>query len=72
MPYRKIHKVIRFRLSEIERWIDGGGNLPLMKDEADGTDGAALEAVSGGETGAALVPVSDGETGGAVGGGGAE
>jgi len=24
IPYRKIRKVIRFRLSEIERWIDGG------------------------------------------------
>jgi len=24
IPYRKIRKVIRFRLSEIEKWIDGG------------------------------------------------
>ena len=52
IPYRKIHKVIRFRLSEIERWIDGGGKLPLMNDEA-GADGAAL-AGSDRDTGAAL------------------
>ena len=25
IPYHKIKKVIRFRLSEIERWVDGGG-----------------------------------------------
>jgi hypothetical protein len=25
IPYRKIHKAVRFRLSEIEAWIDGGG-----------------------------------------------
>ena len=52
VPYRKIHKVIRFRLSEIERWIENGGKLPLVKDEAgeceavDIADGAALDFVS--------------------------
>jgi excisionase family DNA binding protein len=25
IPYHKIQKAIRFRLSEIEMWIDGGG-----------------------------------------------
>jgi excisionase family DNA binding protein len=25
VPYRKIHKAVRFRVSEIEKWIDGGG-----------------------------------------------
>ena len=25
MPFHKIKKVVRFRLSEIERWIDCGG-----------------------------------------------
>jgi excisionase family DNA binding protein len=24
IPYRKIRKAVRFRLSEIEKWIDGG------------------------------------------------
>jgi len=25
IPFHKIRKVIRFRVSEIEKWIDGGG-----------------------------------------------
>jgi excisionase family DNA binding protein len=25
VPYRKIQKAVRFRVSEIEKWIDGGG-----------------------------------------------
>lgn len=25
VPYHKIHKAVRFRVSEIEKWIDGGG-----------------------------------------------
>jgi predicted DNA-binding transcriptional regulator AlpA len=25
IPYRKIHKAVHFRFSEIETWIDGGG-----------------------------------------------
>jgi hypothetical protein len=25
VPFHKIKKVIRFRLSEIEQWVDGGG-----------------------------------------------
>ena len=66
IPYRKIHKVIRFRLSEVERWIESGGKLPLLNDEvgegAAGADGAALEAGSGGETGAGLEAGSDRET----------
>ena len=66
IPYRKIHKVIRFRLSEIERWIESGGKLPLVKDEADSTDGAAREAGSDCETGAALIPFSDDKKGAAV------
>jgi excisionase family DNA binding protein len=29
IPYRKVQKSVRFRLSEIEEWIDeGGGNQP--------------------------------------------
>jgi excisionase family DNA binding protein len=29
IPYRKVQKSVRFRLSEIEKWIDeGGGNRP--------------------------------------------
>ena len=63
IPYRKIHKVIRFRLSEVERWIESGGKLPLVNEEAgEGADGAALEAGSDRETCAACEVVADSET----------
>jgi excisionase family DNA binding protein len=29
VPYHKIKKVIRFRVSEIEKWVDGGGKVAL-------------------------------------------
>jgi len=37
IPYRKIMKVIRFRVSEIEEWIDTGGKF------CPATDGEAQE-----------------------------
>jgi len=59
-------KFIRFRLSEVERWIESGGKLSLLNDEAGegaaGADGAGLEAGSGDESGAALEAGSDSET----------
>jgi excisionase family DNA binding protein len=34
IPFRKVQKSIRFRVSEIEQWIDeGGGNRPSCADE---------------------------------------
>jgi len=43
VPYRKIKKAVRFRLSEIEKWIDGGcadnfviSDNAVTTDEADG------------------------------------
>jgi excisionase family DNA binding protein len=34
IPFRKIHKAVRFRLSEIEMWIDGEKNEELgMRNE---------------------------------------
>jgi len=37
VPYRKIKKAVRFRLSEIEKWIDGGcADNCVITDEADG------------------------------------
>ena len=38
IPFHKIKKVIRFRLSEIERWIDGGAMAPAVTglEEQDG------------------------------------
>ncbi|MDR0474511.1 MAG: helix-turn-helix domain-containing protein [Treponema sp.] len=35
IPFHKIKKAIRFRLSEIERWVDSGGPSAL----AGGTEG---------------------------------
>nr|AGS51551.1 hypothetical protein [uncultured bacterium contig00004] len=64
IPFCKIRKVIRFRLSEIERWVDNGGIcLPLAANERqedslfDVADGeGAGEAEADGET------ETDGET----------
>jgi excisionase family DNA binding protein len=37
MPYHKIMKVIRFRVSEIEEWINSSGKFcPISDDEAQG------------------------------------
>jgi excisionase family DNA binding protein len=39
IPYRKVQKSVRFRLSEIEKWIDGGGgacwDYPVTGREGD-------------------------------------
>jgi excisionase family DNA binding protein len=32
VPFHKIKKVIRFRLSEIEQWVDGGGKGVLAAE----------------------------------------
>lgn len=34
IPYRKIGKVVRFRPSEVDRWIDGGGMAASAKGDA--------------------------------------
>jgi excisionase family DNA binding protein len=46
IPYRKVQKSVRFRLSEIERWIDsGGGNRPdYPVDNREGDLFAGVEA----------------------------
>jgi excisionase family DNA binding protein len=39
VPFRKIKKVIRFRVSEIEKWVDEGGLInPKEKPEELGGD----------------------------------
>ena len=38
IPFHKIHKVIRFRVSEIEEWVDGGGVITTAT-ENDGIEG---------------------------------
>jgi excisionase family DNA binding protein len=43
IPYHRIHNVIRFRLSEIEKWVDNGGiHAPPEGDENPG-DGSPSE-----------------------------
>ena len=39
IPYRKIKKVIRFRVSEIEKWIDDGGLIRSQENELGGQEG---------------------------------
>jgi excisionase family DNA binding protein len=51
IPYRKVQKSVRFRLSEIERWIDeGGGNRPdYPEDDREGDLFAGLDTAEAGE-----------------------
>ena len=60
IPYRKVQKSVRFRLSEIEKWIDeGGGNrrdYPVDGFEDDLFAGVGAEA----ETGAVETETADG------------
>jgi excisionase family DNA binding protein len=59
IPFHKIKKVIRFRLSEIEEWIDGGGlDGRVTSGSENDQDGDLFAGVEAAETGGA-----DGETG---------
>jgi PTS system nitrogen regulatory IIA component len=42
IPFRKIKKVIRFRLSEIEKWVDNSGVLSAAV-EADDACGSLFD-----------------------------
>jgi excisionase family DNA binding protein len=46
IPYHKVKKVIRFRFSEIEMWINGGGGACRISkpDDREGDLFAGLEA----------------------------
>ena len=76
IPYRKIMKVIRFRLSEIERWIETSGKFPKGLLSAVGEGGAgdgllsAVDEAAGSEAGisggAARGAGSDGKAGAAL------
>jgi excisionase family DNA binding protein len=61
VPYHKIHKVVRFRVSEIEKWIDGGGLDGAVKagpeDDREGDLFACLDATEAGE--ACCPPTAD-------------
>jgi excisionase family DNA binding protein len=58
VPFHKIKKVVRFRVSEIEKWVDGGGcEVPEENGEGiegglfadDVTQGELAEMENGGE-----------------------
>jgi len=58
IPYHKIHKAVRFRLSEIEKWVDGGGvnTTPAENDSIEGVlfgedEGLENEGLGAAETG---------------------
>jgi excisionase family DNA binding protein len=59
IPYHKIQKAVRFRLSEIETWIDGGG----MSGKTSGTGVPAGDLFGEGESGtiAGEVPLESAE-----------
>jgi excisionase family DNA binding protein len=48
VPYHKIKKVIRFRLSEIEQWVDGGGKVVLAAADETSEYGVQSETEGGG------------------------
>ena len=61
VPYHKIQKVVRFRVSEIEKWIDGGGLEGAVKagpeDERQSDLFACVDAAEDGE--ACCPPAAD-------------
>jgi excisionase family DNA binding protein len=68
VPYHKIQKVVRFRVSEIEKWIEAGGLGGAVKagpeDDREGDLFAGLEAE---KTGEAKTAAGEGDnTGGAA------
>jgi len=45
IPFHKIKKVIRFRVSEIEQWINNGGGLTVPTDLMDDNEGDLFDDV---------------------------
>jgi excisionase family DNA binding protein len=73
VPYRKIHKVIRFLVSEIEKWIDGGGLDEAVKpgpeDDREGDLFPGPDTAGAGEAEIALeseAGTAGGDSGGAA------
>jgi excisionase family DNA binding protein len=64
IPYHKIKKVIRFRVSEIETWIDGGGlNGAVTAGLEDDREGDLFACPDTAETGEAVAETAAKETG---------
>jgi excisionase family DNA binding protein len=49
IPYRKIKRMVRFRPSEIETWVDNGG-LCNSEEEDNGLEGGLFKQTTDGET----------------------
>jgi excisionase family DNA binding protein len=60
IPFHKIKKVIRFRLSEIERWIDEGGP-PLLATGTGGQEGGLFDDADSPDEAAEKTSDEDGE-----------
>jgi excisionase family DNA binding protein len=64
VPYRKIHKAVRFRVSEIEKWIDGGGlDVEVAAGPGDDREGDLFACLDAGEAGEAEPEAGAMETG---------
>ena len=46
IPYHRIHNVIRYRISEIEKWIDDGGYLMPEEEKTGLSDGFPPDVIS--------------------------
>ena len=49
IPFYKIKKVIRFRLSEIEKWVDNSGALSVAEGTKDTSGDLFTETETGGK-----------------------
>jgi excisionase family DNA binding protein len=64
VPYHKIHKAVRFRVSEIEKWIDGGGlDGEVRAGPEDDREGDLFAGLEAGEAGTETAAGSEAETG---------
>jgi len=59
IPYHKIMKIIRFRVSEIEKWIETSGKFPQANDDG-GHDGDLFAEDEAGEDGKGIETVGNG------------
>ena len=50
IPYHKIMKIIRFRVSEIEQWVETSGKFPQVKDDEEPGGGLFAEDEAGYKT----------------------
>jgi excisionase family DNA binding protein len=62
IPFHKVKRVIRFRFSEIEKWIDSGG-ADVSTDEGEELEGDLFADVEVGGTGQAEGAGADERTG---------